>query len=90
MATARLNLRIDSEIKKRGERAGVVEGYPSFTAYVANLIDKDSKKVLLECQRITLSNDAFDRFIEASRNPPKPNKALREALQFTREQGMVI
>lgn len=88
MATTRLDMRLDLEIKERAEKASALLGMRSLTEYVVHLMDKDATRVIAEHESVTVSDDVFDRFMHACENAKQPNAALREALDFTRKQGV--
>ncbi|WP_448217235.1 type II toxin-antitoxin system TacA family antitoxin [Endozoicomonas sp. 2B-B] len=88
MATARLDLRLDEEIKAKAEKASALLGLKSLTEYVVRLMDEDSTQVISEYESITVENDVFDRFTEACEKAKAPNKALLDALAFTEENGV--
>lgn len=54
--------------------------------------DSDRYLKLKRTAPITLSNDAFDKFVDAclDPNPPKPNAALVAALHSARQAGMIV
>ena len=88
MTTARLDLRLDEEIKTRAEKASALLGLRSLTDYVVKLMDEDSKKVIEKYESITIEDSAFDRFYEACEKAKAPNKALLGALAFAEEKGI--
>jgi len=87
MATSRIDMRIDESVKAAAEKAAALEGMKSLTEYVVRLIEKDSERVILEHDSITLKEDVFDRFLSACEAADAPNKKLREALAFTEAQN---
>ncbi len=87
MTTARLDLRLDLEIKQRAEKASALLGMKSLTEYVVQLMDESSAKVIKEFETITLENDIFDYFTEACEKANQPNKALLDAAEFSKKQG---
>jgi len=87
MATARLDIRLDEEIKAKAEKASALLGLKSLTEYVVRLMDEDASHVIAEHENITVENNAFDKFIEACDKTKNPNKALLEAAAFTKESG---
>lgn len=87
MATSRIDMRIDESVKAAAEKAAALEGMKSLTEYVVRLIEKDSERVILEHDSITLKDDVFDRFLSACEAADAPNKKLREALAFTEAQN---
>lgn len=88
MATARLDLRIDEEIKAKAEKASALLGLKSLTEYVVKLMDENASKIIAEHERITVKDDIFDQFMAACEHAKQPNNALKAALNFTREQGL--
>jgi len=86
MATARLDMKLDLEIKQKAEKASALLGMRSLTEYVVHLMDEDASRVIAQHESITVSDDVFDRFMHACEKAEQPNKALREALIFTRKQ----
>jgi uncharacterized protein (DUF1778 family) len=87
MATARVDLRLDEEIKAKAEKASALLGLKSLTEYVVRLMDEDATRVVAQHESITVKNDAFDRFIDACNQANKPSKALLDAVSYTKEQG---
>ncbi len=88
MATARLDMRLDEEIKTKAEKASALLGMKSLTEYVVRLMDNDATQVIAEHESITVTDDVFDRFIGACKKAKQPNKALRDAAAFTKGQGI--
>ncbi len=87
MATARLDLRIDEEVKAKAEKASALLGLKSLTEYVVRLMDENASKVIAEHESMTVNDDIFDQFMAACENAKEPNDSLKAALNFTREQG---
>ncbi len=88
MATARYEMRWDEEVKRKAEKASALSGFKNVKDYLVDLVEKDATKVIAEHESIMLEDDVFDRFTAACTKARKPNKALREALKFTRKQGV--
>lgn len=88
MATARLDMRLDAEIKEMAEKASALLGRKSLTEYVVELMERDASKVIAEYESITVQDDVFDRFMDACDNAKQPSQTLRNAVVFTREQGI--
>lgn len=87
MSTSRLDLRLDQDIKNRAEKASALLGMKSLTEYVVSLMDKSSTQVIEEYESMTLENDIFDRFVAACDKADNPNKTLKNAVAFTKQQG---
>jgi len=87
MATSRLDLRLDLEIKTKAEKASALLGMKSLTEYVVKIMDENATQVIEQYETMTLENDIFDQFIEACDKAAKPNKALQDAAAFTKMQG---
>ncbi len=88
MATARLDMRLDEEIKMKAEKASALLGMKSLTEYVVRLMDNDATQVIAEHENITVDDNVFDRFMSACEKAQQPNDALREATAFTKDQGI--
>jgi len=86
MATARFDMRLDEEIKTKAEKAAALLGLKSLTEYVVKLMDDDASRVISEYSSTVVEDDVFDRFMQACEKAAKPNSALVEALDFTKEQ----
>ncbi len=88
MATARLDIRLDEEVKAKAEKAFALLGLKSLTEYVVDLIDKDATNVIAQYENITVEDDIFDKFILACEQAEKPNQALVNAVKLTEERGI--
>ena len=66
MATARLDLRIDEDIKAKAEKASALLGLKSLTEYVAKLMDENASKVIAEHESIAVKDDIFHQFMAAA------------------------
>jgi uncharacterized protein (DUF1778 family) len=51
-------------------------------------MDENASKVISEHESITVNDDIFDQFMAACETAKEPNAALKNALSFTREQGI--
>jgi len=87
MATARLDIRLDKDIKAKAEKASALLGLKSLTEYVVGLMDENATQVIAKHERIVLKNNIFDQFISACEKAKEPNKALINAAEFTKENG---
>ncbi len=88
MATTRLDLRLDEEIKAKAEKASTLLGLKSLTEYVVKLMDEDSTQVIKHYESVTIKDDLFDSFIHACDQAKAPNDALKEALAFNEQKGV--
>lgn len=88
MATTRFDMRLDEELKAKAEKASALLGMKSLTEYVSKLMDEDASRVIAQHETITVDNDLFDQFVSACDKAKRPNKALRDAVAFTRKQGI--
>lgn len=87
MTTARLDIRLDEEIKDRAEKATALLGLKSLTEYVVRLMDENSTRIIAQHETMVVDDDVFDRFISACEKAKGPNDALMEATRFTEENG---
>lgn len=88
MATTRLEVRLDEDIKAKAEKASALSGAKNLTSYVVSLINENATMVIAQHESMTISNDIFDRFMNACAEARKPNKALIDAAAFTKDQGI--
>lgn len=86
MSTARLDMRLDQEVKTKAEKASALLGLKSLTEYVVNLINDDATKVIAQYESMTIENDLFDQFMESCKKLEEPNQNLKDALAFTKAQ----
>lgn len=84
MTTARLDMRLNKNIKDKAEKASALLGLKSLTEYIVTLVNTDATKVIAQHESMTLKGDIFDRFIESCEKSEKPNQNLVDALTFTR------
>ncbi|RLV57689.1 DUF1778 domain-containing protein [Parashewanella curva] len=87
MATARLDIRLDEEIKAKAEKASALLGLKSLTEYIVKLMDEDATHVIAEHESITIEDNIFDQFLEACDKAQEPNTALLDAAKYTKESG---
>jgi len=88
MTTARFDMRLDAEVKAKAEKASALLGMKSLKEYVVRLMDEDATQVIADHESIVVENDIFDRFMNACERAARPNRALRDAANFTREHGI--
>ena len=87
MATARLDIRLDEDIKAKAENASALLGLKSLTEYVVRLMDEDASHVIAEHESISVKDSVFDEFLLACEKAKTPNNALMQAAEFTKETG---
>ncbi|HEY4903328.1 MAG TPA: DUF1778 domain-containing protein [Candidatus Sulfotelmatobacter sp.] len=75
---ARIEARVSPKQKRLSERAAAIEGV-TLTDFAISSMQRAATSALQEHTRIELSERNQRAFIEALKNPPEPNKALREA-----------
>ncbi|MES9991993.1 MAG: DUF1778 domain-containing protein [Candidatus Thiodiazotropha sp.] len=88
MATSRIDMRIDDEIKATAEKAAALLGTKSLTEYIVRLIEKDARRVISEHESIVVEDDVFDRFMNACEAAEAPDQKLREARDYAKERGI--
>lgn len=88
MATARLEMRIDPEIKRMAEKASALAGYRNLTDYLVHLMESDATRVIADHEAMIVPGEVFDRFIEACEEETGPSDALRMAVSKAREMGI--
>lgn len=88
MATARLDIRLNDDLKAKAEKASALLGMKSLTEYIVKLMDEDATKVIKTHESMTVKDDLFDAFIMACEQARAPNKALLDAVQFAEQSGI--
>lgn len=88
MATTRMDIRLDAEIKTKAEKAAALLGMSSLTEYVVRLMEQDATQVIARHEHMTVPDNVFDRFMQACEQSQGPNPALKDALAYTRKQGI--
>lgn len=87
MATARLDIRLDEQIKAKAEKASALLGLKSLTDYVVRLLDEDATQVIAQHERVVVRDDVFDQFMLACEQAKTPNPALTQAFDFAKSRG---
>lgn len=75
---ARLEARITPEIKALLQKAADLEGR-TLTDFVVATVQREAYRVIEQHQRLKLSIEDSEVFVDALLNPPKPNEALKAA-----------
>jgi uncharacterized protein (DUF1778 family) len=88
MATARLDIRLDEEIKAKAEKASALLGLKSLTEYVVRLMDEDATHVIEKHESLVVKDSVFDEFMAACDKAKAPNQALLDAAKLTDESGI--
>nr|CAA6803743.1 MAG: FIG032766: hypothetical protein [uncultured Thiotrichaceae bacterium] len=88
MTTARLDIRLDEEIKAKAEKASALLGLKSLTEYIVRLMDEDATHVIEEHESMVVKDSVFDKFMVACDKAKAPNQALLEATKFTDKSGI--
>jgi uncharacterized protein (DUF1778 family) len=88
VTSSRMDFRIDEKIKAKVERASALLGMKSTTEYVISLINENATKVIAEHENLIVKDDIFDQFWQACKKARQPNQKLRDAVTFTKNQGI--
>ena len=86
MATARLDLRLDVDVKRKFEKAALFNK-STLTDYIIRIAEKDADEVISKHEKFVVQNDIFESFMKACDKAQKPNDALVEAARYAKEQG---
>jgi uncharacterized protein (DUF1778 family) len=86
-ATARLDLRLSLEDRKRIDRAASLAGLP-LAAFVRTAVLREADRTVAAESVATLAPTESKRFLEALGKPFMPNAALRRALKRGDERGI--
>ncbi|MCC0179890.1 DUF1778 domain-containing protein [Waterburya agarophytonicola K14] len=82
--SARLEARVDPEIKARWQQAADLEGR-SLTDFIITSMQESSERVIQRHQRMKLAQQDSRDFVETLIEPPEPNKQLIEAARKYQE-----
>ena len=82
--SARLEARVDPEIKARWQQAADLEGR-SLTDFIITSMQESSERVIQRHQRMKLTQQDSRDFVETLIDPPKPNERLIEAARKYQE-----
>lgn len=87
-AIARIDMKIDLETKLLAERVASLKGQ-TLSGYILSLIRQDAPQVIEQQQRLQLSNQAFDSFMQACQNSDwQSTDTLRRYAQQLDNQGV--
>lgn len=73
--SARINLRTSPQAKALIERAAALTG-ATVSSFISQTMFEASSRIVNQVEQITLSQEAFEAFVEACENPPAPTPAL--------------
>lgn len=82
-ATARLDMRIDPQLRADVERAATLMGARSLSEFVTLALREKTQQILESHERLILSNQAFDDFFTACTLDSQPSKSLQDAARET-------
>ena len=77
----RIEFRVPDDKKKTIEEAAKLSNV-SVSSYIINVVFKQAKIDLEQNEIITLLNSERDFLMDALKNPPKPNEALRALFKW--------
>jgi uncharacterized protein (DUF1778 family) len=83
---ARLDLRLDPDIKQLASRASALSGARSLSEFVIQAVREKALRVMEEAETLKLNNQAFDAFWQACETAPAPNAALRAAARRRKQR----
>lgn len=73
--SARINLRTSPQAKALIERAAALTG-ATVSSFISQTMFEASSRIVNQVETITLSQEAFEAFIDACENPSEPTPAL--------------
>jgi uncharacterized protein (DUF1778 family) len=79
-STARLEARVDAEIKARWQQAADLQGI-TLTDFLITSLQESASRIIQQHQTIKLSQKDTETFVEAILNPAEPNENLIAAAQ---------
>lgn len=73
--SARINLRTSPQAKALIERAAALTG-ATVSSFISQTMFEASSRIVNQVEQMTLSQEAFEAFVDACENPPVPTPAL--------------
>lgn len=86
-ATARLDMRIDPQLRTDVERAAALTGARSLSEFVTQALREKTEQVLQAHERLVLGNQVFDDFFAACMADAEPAEGLRKAARLADKAG---
>jgi len=80
----RMHIRLDAIAKQTLEKAAQFS-HKTLSDFVLSYALESANKVIIEHEKITLTEDDFSIFLDALEHPPKPNVALKEAFELHKQ-----
>jgi uncharacterized protein (DUF1778 family) len=90
MALKRYEIEMDEETRTLAERATSAGGYATMKAYLTHLIRENAPKVISEYAQLKVTNENFDRFMEACKTPPTPSAKLMKVAKSIAQDGIWV
>lgn len=85
---ARIEMRVDAEIKQLAERASAALGCASLTEFMIRLIRENAPEILEHEATIRLSSDRFDQFAAACSDSERiPSKKITDVAKRLDAEG---
>ncbi len=88
MTIARFDMRLDEKVKAKAEKANTLLGMRSLSEYMSELLDRDATEVIARHESITVENNRFDQFMTGCEKADRPNAALIDAAEISKESGI--
>ncbi|OIQ68604.1 hypothetical protein GALL_498010 [mine drainage metagenome] len=73
--SARINLRTSPQAKALIERAAALTG-ATVSSFISQTMFEASSRIVNQVETITLTQEAFEAFVQACENPPEPTPGL--------------
>lgn len=81
MKTSRLDTRITPEQRALYERAAKLGNYSSMTEFLTDAATRQAREIIEHHEQLSMSKKDMAFFINLLIDPPKPNEALRHAVE---------
>lgn len=85
---ARIEMRVDRDVKLLAERASVALGCASLTEFLTRLIQEKAPEILEQKATMRLASDQFEQFMDAcQRSDIVPSQKIMDAAKRLDEEG---
>lgn len=75
----RIDVRISKDQKELFKRASMISGFKNLSEYILYCVNKESKSLLIEENKLLKNEEDKRIFFHALTNPPSPNDRLKQA-----------
>lgn len=80
-ATEDIHMRISPKTKSLLQHAADLSGHTSLSSFISSVATQEARKIIRREEVTLLSEEGMDFVLDLIKNPPKPNKKLKELMR---------